>query len=117
VGDLATLAPLAGGGGIFGVLVIVIVYQLSANRADRQQAQTAIADAEARADAAEAREKAVRELAAKREGEFQDRIDIEREARRRAEDGQAEVLRQLAELKAEVQQLKAKLATFTGGGV
>lgn len=94
MGDLEPLVPLIGGGGVFGILGGVIAYLLTANRADRRQSQEAIRDAEARADAAEARELAVREAAEAREKALQKRLDEEREARRDAQDRHAEVLRE-----------------------
>ena len=97
-------------GGVFGVLAIVIIYLLRSDAATRTQARLSIAaeqkradDAERRADDAEARERVA-----------QQRLDEEREARRRVEDQHAKSMRdaadQHAELMREVRGLKSTVA-------
>lgn len=105
----AELVTLLGGGSVFTVLAVVIVYLLSSNRSDRTQALEAIAAAEKRADDAEKRADAA-EL---REQAAQQRVDEERAARRLAEDQHAEVLRELRDVKARLAHLEARLAGGT----
>lgn len=75
--DLGQLLPAGGLGavGAGGLLVLVILYLLNANRVDRREYQEAIDKAEARADKAETRAEAL-QLA----------LDEARSARRTAED-------------------------------
>lgn len=56
MGEIATLVSAGGG----GLLVLVIIYLLSGNRADRQQYEDLVDRAEARATAAETRERNTR---------------------------------------------------------
>lgn len=113
------------GGGIFGVLAIVIGYLLFANWRDRQQHLTSITAANTRADEAEKRTDA----SEARERVAQQRLDEEREARRRAEDQYAKAMREAADqhaelmrevrgLKSTVARLESELAHFvqTAGG-
>lgn len=81
---MGELAPLLGTGGGLGVLAVVIAYLLGSNRADRKQATDQIGDAEKRADAAEAREAALRK-----------ELESERASRHSAEDRAAELAREV----------------------
>jgi hypothetical protein len=94
VGDLANLLPAGGLGavGVGGLLVMVVLYLLNANRVDRKEYQEAIDKAEARADAAEARRAA---LDARMDG-LQQALDEARAARRAAEDKAALAERELS---------------------
>jgi hypothetical protein len=91
--DLAQLVPAGGLGavGVGGLLVMVILYLLNANRVDRKEYQEAIDKAEGRADAADARRIA---LEARMDG-LQQALDEARAARRAAEDTAALVEREL----------------------
>lgn len=112
-------------GGVFGVLALVIAYLLFANWRDRQQHLTSIDAANKRANEAEQRADA----AESRERIAQQRLDEEREARRRAEDQHAqdkraaddqhaELMREVRGLKSTVARLEAELARVvqTAGG-
>ncbi len=98
------------GGGIFTVLATVIGYLLFANWRERSQHLTSITAANIRADEAEKRTDA----AEARERVSQQRLDEEREARRKVEDQYAKAMReaadQHAELMREVRGLKSTVA-------
>ena len=96
------LAPLITAGGGLGAMAMVIVYLLGSNRSDRKESREELAEADARADAAEARE---RDLHA--------RWDEEREARRLAQDQAAEALREVKGLREEVARLRGQLEQLT----
>lgn len=97
------LTPLITAGGGLGAMAMVIVYLLGSNRNDRKAAREELAEADARADAAEARER-----------ELQKRWDEEREARRLAQDQAAEALREVSGLRDEVARLRREVARLPG---
>lgn len=92
--DLAQLIPPGGLGavGTGGLLVMVVLYLLNANRQDRKEYQEAVDKAEKRADDAEAR----RSAADARLDALQQALDEARAARRAAEDRAALAERELA---------------------
>jgi septal ring factor EnvC (AmiA/AmiB activator) len=85
------LAPLLGGGSVFGVLALVIAWLLKSNRDDRDQAEKQIDAANKRASEARA-EVASLELL----------LDAEQERRRKAEDDRSELAREVKGLRSEV---------------
>jgi hypothetical protein len=123
VGDLTTLWPVLGGGGIFGVLAIVIVAQMRSQataatqhaknaKEAAERAAKAIKDAEDRADAAEERERQQRERSAEREAKLQAQYDEALTARRRAEDLHAQVILEVRRLQYKVDHLEAQLKLY-----
>lgn len=85
---MGELVPLLGTSGGLGLFAIVIAYLLGSNRADRKQLGEQVDDAERRADAAEAREAALRASLSKE-------LESERAARHSAEDRAAELAREV----------------------
>lgn len=98
MGDLATLWPYLGGG-VFGILVIVIIVLLRGQSSIASTAELQVKNAEERADAAEARELAAREVASQREARLQNQLDEQLALRRRAEDLHAQVLLEVRALR------------------
>jgi hypothetical protein len=84
VAELATLVSAGGG----GLLDLVIIYLLAGNRADRQQYEDLVDRAEARATAAEVRERAAQQL-----------LDDALRQRREAEEAAARLGREVARLR------------------
>lgn len=96
------LTPLITAGGGLGALAVVVIYLLGSNRADRRAHREELGEADARADAAEAREQLL-----------QANWDREREARRRFEDQAAEALREVKGLREEVARLRSRVDELT----
>lgn len=92
------LTPLITAGGGLGALAMVVIYLLGSNRADRKAAREELAESDARADAAEARER-----------DLQLQLDDARAARRAAEDREAALAREVAGLREEVAGLRAEV--------
>lgn len=86
--------PLLTAGGGLGALAVVIIYLLGSNRADRKAAREELSEADARADAAESRERTL-----------QDQIDALLVRARAAEDREAVLQRQVAALQEQLKEL------------
>lgn len=117
MGGLEALLPA---GGVATVLAVIIGYLLNANRVDRQDYRAAVAAAEARRreEVAEAERRCDAEQAA--HARTQEHLDLEREARRRAEDVAARATAamerandEIARLRREIQRLERDVQALT----
>lgn len=110
MGGLETLLPTLGAGGVGGILLAVIVYLLRTNQSDRKDYREAVSDWEGQFDDQVDRYR-----------ELQQRLDEERDLRRKAEDSQSRATMatermkyEIAALRDEVKALRSQVAEMKG---